>query len=275
VNQELVSGRFRFKDISPGAYDLYAGYKTDDITRWGCTGHVAFEADDRDLNELKVTIQEGRDIDGVVQIAEATVHESPENLPLPLLTLAEPLPAVLEPNLTSPVVPLSDISRKAFSIPNVAAGRYRLTFTHLSERYYISAARLGGHDILNQAFEISGDSGPLVIELSEQGAVLQGVARRKDGTIASGATVYLVPAIQRDERLLYKTVQADAQGQFTVRGAAPGSYSVFAFLFSRAPFRIDEVMNAEFMTPYLNNGISVDLQAGQIIRMDLTTIAIP
>jgi hypothetical protein len=34
-------------------------------------------------------------------------------------------------------------------------------------------------------------------------------------------------------------------------------------------------MNAEFMTPYLNNGISLDLQAGQIVRMDLTAIALP
>jgi uncharacterized surface anchored protein len=275
VNQEPLSGRFRFKDVSPGAYELYAGYKTDDITRWGCTGHVGFEADDRDLDELTVTVQDGHDIDGVVQIADTTVQEPPENLPLPVLTLAEPLPAVLEPNLTSPVAPLSDVSRKAFSIPHVAGGRYRLSFTYLPERYYVSAARLGGHDILNQAFEISGDSGPLVIELSEQGAVLQGIARRKEGNIASGATIYLAPAIQRDERLLYKTVQADAQGQFTVRGAAPGSYTVFAFLFSRGPFRIDEVMNAEFMTPYLNNGISLDLQAGQIIRMDLTAIPIP
>jgi hypothetical protein len=275
VNQEPVSGRFRFKDVLPGAYELYAGYKTDDITRWNCTGHVAFEADDRDLDELTVTLQGGRDIDGVVQIADATVQEPPENLPLPLLTLAEPLPAVLEPNLTSPVVALSDISRKAFSIPHVVAGRYRLSFTHLSEQYYISGARLGGHDILNQSFEISGDSGPLVIELSAQGAVLQGVVRRRDASIASGATVYLVPAIQRDERLLYKSVQADAQGQFTVRGAAPGSYTVFAFLFSRTPFRISEVMNAEFMTPHLNNGIPLDLQTGQSIRMDLTAIAIP
>jgi hypothetical protein len=274
TNEELVSGRFRFKDVTPGAYELYAGFHTDDITRWSCTGHVAFEVVDRDLAGLTVTLQEGRDVDGVVELADATVQEEPENLPMPLLTLAEPLPSVLSPNLTSPVVALSDISRKAFSIPHVPPGRYRLSFTHLSERYYVSAARFGGRDILNQSFEINDDSGPLIIDLSLQGAALQGVVKRKDGNAAAGANVYLVPAVQREERLLYKTVQADEQGSFSVLGAAPGSYTVFAFLFARLPFSISEVMNPEFMTPYLNNGVSVDTKAGQTIRMDLTAIEI-
>jgi protocatechuate 3,4-dioxygenase beta subunit len=274
VNREASNEQFRLDGLSPGSYDLYIGYPGNDIgSNWSFTGHASFDIVDRNVDGLTVPIQEGLDVEGFVSFDDPIAQEKPENLPLPLLNLADTLPSVLSPNATNPVVDLSEVSRKAFSIPHVFRGRYRLSFNYLPDEYDVSAARLGGRDILNQAFEITDDShGPLEIELSRSGGSLQGVVKGRDGNPAGGATVYLMPAIERDERLLYKTVRADAQGQFTIRGIAPGRYTALVFVFSGAPFDINEVMNPEFITPYLGGSASIELKNGQTTRQDLTAL---
>jgi hypothetical protein len=277
VNRETSDEHFRFDGLSPASYDLYIGYEGNDIgSNWSYAGHASFDIVDQNVDDLTVTIQEGLDVDGFISFDDPAVQEKPENLPMPLLVLADALPPLLSPNATNPVADLSEVSRKAFNIPHVFRGRYRLAFNYLPDEYHVSAARLAGRDILNQAFEISDDNhGPLEIELSRSGASLQGVVKGKDGNPAAGATVYLMPTIERDERLLYKTVDADAQGQFTIRGIAPGRYAAITFVFASAPFEesdINEVMNPEFIAPYLSRVASIELKNGQTTRQDLTAV---
>jgi protocatechuate 3,4-dioxygenase beta subunit len=274
VNRAASGEQFRFDGLAPGSYGLYIGYPSDDGPNWSYAGHASFDIVDRNVDGLIVTIEEGLDVEGFVRFDDPAVQEKPENLPMPLLRLADALPSLLSPNGTNPLVELSEVSRKAFNIPHAFRGRYRLAFNYLPDEYHVSAARLGGRNILNQAFEISDDShGPLEIELSRSGGSLQGVVKDKDSNAAGGATVYLMPAVEHDERLLYKTVRADAHGQFTIRGIAPGRYTAIAFVLAAAPFDINEVMNPEFITPYLSSAASIDLKNGQTTHQDLTAVA--
>jgi len=85
------------------------------------------------------------------------------------------------------------------------------------------------------------------------------------GAVA-GAQVVLVPPINlRLDQTAYKTTITNEQGRFTISAIRPARYSVFAF-----PQRTDigALMNAEFIAPYLNFGVSVEISKGQTIRQD-------
>ena len=139
--------------------------------------------------------------------------------------------------------------------------------------FYVSAARLGTQDILGQVFDIDRDStGPLVVELSATGGTMAGGVTDRGGAPAAGAQVVLVPPINlRLDQTAYKTTITNAQGRFTISAIRPATYTVFAF-----PQRTDigALMNAEFMAPYLNFGVSVEISKGQTIRQDFAVIGI-
>jgi hypothetical protein len=278
IDQDAANNRFEFQNVAPGSYDLYIGHVGEDIgSNWSYAGHAAFDVLDRDVTNLTVTIQQGIDIAGDVRLDDGAAKVKPQDLPLPSFIVLDGLPLLSAPNATRPIFTRESVeSRQGFTIPHVTRGRYRLNFNYLPDAYYVSAARLGAQDILGQAFEVNDDtSGPLVIELRRLGATLQGVVAGKDGASAAGATVYLLPVTaRREDQTAYKKVRADAGGRFIISGIAPGAYTAFAFSFSRNPFLSAEVMNSEFMTPYLNFGVSVDLPNGETVRRDLTAISI-
>ena len=195
---------------------------------------------------------------------KATYRSLPANQ-TGLVVQANNVAATYYPGVTSPeartvrVAAGADVQAIDFSLP----GPMRA--------YYVSAARLGTEDILGRVFEINGDTtGPLVVELSDAGGTIAGVVTDRGGTPVAGAQIVLVPPINlRLDQTAYKTATTNEQGRFTISAIRPAVYTAFAF--TRRP-DAGALMNSEFMVPYLNFGVPVEISKAQIIRQDLTVI---
>jgi hypothetical protein len=117
-----------------------------------------------------------------------------------------------------------------FSLENLSPQTYSLNLTGLPDTHYLAAVRLSDVDITNAPVDLSGGVlGVLTVALSSGAGVLEGTVTEEQKP-AEGATCVLIPdGPRRDVALYYKTAISDQNGQFTMRGIAPGDYQVFAW----------------------------------------------
>jgi hypothetical protein len=89
------------------------------------------------------------------------------------------------------------------------------------------------------------------------------------GTPVSGATVVMAPpeaALQNTSR--FKTGTSDEQGQFTIRGVAPGQYTVYAWE-SIYPY---SWLDPERLKRSTNRGTTVNISSGSRSNVQLRSI---
>ena len=113
---------------------------------------------------------------------------------------------------------------------NTLPGRYRLSITPMPPDLYIKEARFNQIDVLNRPLEFSGTvSAPLEIVLSPRGGQIEGTVTNDQQQPVAGIDVVLIPEQHRDRIDLHKTAVTDEAGHFTIRGIAPGEYTVYAW----------------------------------------------
>ena len=266
--------RFELRDVSPGSYDLYVGwgYQMVPDNLFLYVGRTSIELRDEDLKDVSVAIDPGVEVLGRIELNGTAAARSLGRDISVMLVSADGMPGTL-----SPTALLGRARRGAgfveadgsFRIPYVMPGRYRL-FPSIPPDLYASAARLGTENILGRPFEIGPDSGPLILELGGPGAQVEGVVSARDGAVADGAQVILVPRIGlREDQSSYKTATTDELGRFRVSGIRPGPYTVFAF----SEIERNAWLNATFMAPHLPRGVPIDVDDNERIELDLQSIA--
>jgi hypothetical protein len=138
---------------------------------------------------------------------------------------------------------------------------------------YIADLRQGGRSVYNDGVVRSNPSaGSIEIVISTQGGTVQGVLRNSSTQVLPFSTVTLVPSgVQRSNLLLYRGVGTNAEGQFTIRGVAPGDYKLFAW--QPNPLAGAEE-SSQFLSEYESRGTPVRVTAGsttsaQVIQIPL------
>jgi hypothetical protein len=249
--------RFEFRNIPPGSYTLYVGYRSG--PNFGdafFVGRLLIEVVDRDVTGLTVAIEPGIDIAGTWK------SESPNGTIGGRVSLqpVDGMPAALvpEPSLRS---------AGTVEVSHTPPGRYLLSFA-LPQTLYVATARFGPRDVLGQPFEVDEHSvGPLRLELSTQGGTFSGTVTGRDEKTVAGAFVVLLPPMNlRMDEFSYKTATTNAQGNFSIAGIRPGAYTVFAI--AEKP----EANISIGMTPYLNYGTPIEVGKDQWLSQNLTLI---
>jgi hypothetical protein len=138
---------------------------------------------------------------------------------------------------------------------------------------YIADLRQGGRSVYNDGVVRSNPSaGAIEIVISTQSGTVEGVLRNSSGQVLPFSVVRLVPSGARQSNpLLYRGVGTGVEGQFTIRGVAPGDYKLFAW--QPNPLAGAEE-SPQFLSEYESRGTSVRVTAGnttsaQVIQIPL------
>jgi hypothetical protein len=118
----------------------------------------------------------------------------------------------------------------SFTIDNIPRGTYRVVVNngYQQQAIYVRAVRYNGVNIPGALLSYSGAAfGTLEVTLSPAAGEVSGNCSNNLGKPAVSARVALVPDRNRDNADLFRSDQTDADGHFTIRGIAPGSYRVF------------------------------------------------
>jgi hypothetical protein len=254
-------GGFRFDGVTAGSYILSA------YPAQGRTTNVRqlLEVGETDLDGLRVTLKSATDLRGrirfegdrQVRLAGLRVFLSPTDETM-LLT-RDSGRATIEAD-------------GSFVFHSVADGQYAIEIGNLPEDCFLKAVNLGDRPVAAGELNINESSAASALEL-----VVSAAGGRVDGSLtdekqrpAANVTVVLVPdATQRKNTELYRSVTADQNGRFSIRGVPPGDYKLLAW---KEELELWSWLDPSILAPYESQGKSVSIAASSRNAVELQTI---
>jgi hypothetical protein len=160
----------------------------------------------------------------------------------------------------------------AFSIPNVANGRFRIEVSGLPAGVYLTSVRYGGAEVIDSGIDIDGSpQGPVDLYLGGSGSIgtLEGVVKGRNDQPAGNSVVVIAPAPnRRGNPTLFRTLITDQAGLFSVRGLLPGEYTVFAWEDGDA----GTYQNPEVLKDFESRGVKATVERGSSNHVDVRVI---
>jgi hypothetical protein len=160
----------------------------------------------------------------------------------------------------------------SFTIQGVPAGSYRVSAwaaANFGRDSFVQSIRLGGADVTNSGFRVSGGTYSLDIVMSTQAAAIEGAVVDAKDQPATGATVIAIPdAVRRGRSDAYQSDRADQQGRFHLHGLAPGEYEVIA-----VEYLDDDYRDPEFLKKNEASSLAVRLEKGDRKVISLKVVA--
>jgi hypothetical protein len=138
----------------------------------------------------------------------------------------------------------------------IAEGRYQIELGGLAPEMFLASARYGGRDVLSDGLLIDGTP-PNPLELTvDIGGTVNGMVRNAKNDIVADSQTVLIPAQNhRSNLVLFKSVFTDQYGRFSIRGVAPGDYTVLAW----EDVELGAWLNSEFLKTYDSLGTRVSV----------------
>jgi hypothetical protein len=252
----FATGIYTTPGLSRGSYELTYSYNIGSNTSQD-NARVQFDIADRDVNAGKLILQEAATITGRLK----TEGPLPDGWKVSDLTIG--------------VLPL-DLNGQSFYVTgypvaangtfqmssksgagDVAVGRYRFLLTGLREDLYLATATMEGRDILNGGLVVTGSQSGSVELTIRTGNRLDGIVRNssKDEPVADSVVALIPDQSRRGNLLLFKSAVTDQDGRFSIRGIAPGDYTLLAWE-DADPFA---TLNADFLRAFESRGVKINL----------------
>lgn len=161
---------------------------------------------------------------------------------------------------------------QTFLLKDVQQGTFELNVMGLSKDCYIREMRQGETLLEEDSLRVGkGTTGAILIVVSSRGAKLKGTVTNEESLPVAGAWVVAVPEeAKRKVHRLFKSVTTDQNGQYELRGLAPGKYSLFSWDGAERGAWEDE----DFLKPFADRGVSVEVADQDAKGVDLSLIQI-
>jgi hypothetical protein len=237
-------GSFEIRGVAPGTYTLGASVTEMSGLTMGAGITQAVQVTDRHVEGIVLDAGANGNLSGVLTVEGKN--------PMDLRTMQVVLDPV-ETMFGGPMAPLLEGGK--FTLKNVAPVRYVVRVTTLPESAYVRSVRLGTTGGNEDEIDLSGSvAGLLQITVSQAGGQLDGVVRNGEGNAVGGATVALIPASKRSS--LYKGVTSDQSGGYSIKGIAPGDYTVLAW----EEIETSAYQDPEFVKPFESKAEAVSFK---------------
>jgi hypothetical protein len=260
--------RFELTASYPGLYDLFAAGTRVDGTQY--VGRIPLDVRDRDIADVSVVMLPTFNV-------KLRIGGDRGTLPMgaPGLQPIAAIPASLRPRRVIPTAEeraANPSAAPAETFAGVIEGQYHVDFTlQTTTDVYVADIRQGQKSVYEDGTIVVSKDAPLEVDvtLARPGGVIRGVVRDATGKPVESAEIRLIPDGRRRENpLLYRQGTSDVEGRFSIQGAAPGSYKLFAW--SNIPRGIER--NARFMQSFEQFGKAVTITAASSQNAALTLI---
>lgn len=254
-------GSFSISGVAPGSYTLVATMETRGRGGRGnrggrgggggdlqLSGFTNIEVGNQDIENVVVQVQPAVTVRGQIWVDDSATEIALDDLRVRL----EPPRDI---PLSSPNAEIDDDG--SFQIDEVAQTMYRVSVTGLPQDYYVQQGRAGASDAMLNGIYVTSTAPALEFYISGQGATLEGTVDYGTAQDFTGSQVVLVPQDARRQDL-YKVASADEYGAFSMRGIAPGRYSVYAWEDLPSGAYLDPL----FVNQYRDRGFALEVQQG-------------
>jgi hypothetical protein len=257
---------FNIAGIPAGRYVLYPLFQGE---KGRLTNRTTVVVTDKDVRDLRIAAMPNVSLQGriVVDPADSAIPwESVQifmhstNLPA-LLSLEE-----------SGGARITDPPTGRFTIENrVPDSQFFPSVFGLPPDSYVSDLRQDARSVFNEGlFTADPSKGPVEIHVGLQGGAIAGSVRDSLNQPAKSVVVTAVPDIaRRANAMLYKRVTTDANGEFSIRGLAPGEYQLFAW--DVLPQGAEQ--DSRFLAIYEGKGITVGVN--RAVKTDVQLRLLP
>jgi hypothetical protein len=208
--------RFEIRDVTPGAYVLWAEGSDGGMA---LVGHAPLTVAESDVDNVELTIL-GERAGSAVLMVEGGVQ------------LGEPVHLRLEPRNERGKVVEAPAGAEGFHFSLMGDDRYDLFVTNLPNDFYLAAVRVNGVDAMPFGIEgiAASANRPFEVVLDPRGGRVSGRVLGSDDSLWSRASVALIPDPPRGRVQSYREGSADENGLFVIRGVAPGKYILVGWL---------------------------------------------
>jgi hypothetical protein len=235
------NGEFEIGNVGPGNYELVAS-ATDPATRQTVYGRIPVEVRNGDVAGVSLVISRNLSLKGQVEIRGVqSASIKPESLSIQLQSLG---------SINGGGPPMRLDMNGIFSNDRLPEEKYRVLVNGLPQDSYIQDIRSGAASVFDDGFTLNPNS-TLQVIVNSDGLTLKGSVRSTKGQPVAAATIALVPPqAQRQNMVRFKQATTDEKGTFTIRGVAPGQYTIFAWenIYNQA------WLNTRYLDHYLTQG---------------------
>jgi len=264
------TGTFEVAGIPPGSYDLYA--RIPELNSGGGAGFafakVPLDVKSENISGISITVNHSVIVTGSLLVD----GKSPGSTPIRIQLQPEGSGAKLGVYQSVGQRAISPASDGTFSLVQVPPGLYRIHMgPGLPNDLFVADVRQSGASVFDAGVEITSEKPiPLQIALSSGAGTVQGTALDSAGKPLPGAYVVLAPAMaRRQNRELYHTATADADGKFTIHNVSPGGYQLFVW---QQNIPAGAFYNAGFLRPYEDRSRFVNVQAKSVINEQVAAV---
>jgi hypothetical protein len=218
------NGEFEIQHVKPGTYDLYPAYLDFNVPGY-ITSRTTLTVKDEDVTGLSLTTGPGATLEAAI------ITDGVFNTPITMNSVHLRF-AGLDSTPSVFIGPRSDIAFDAngrITRQGLTEARYQFWLTGLPEMAYIADIRQGGKSVYDDGVVLDPELKPIQIVINASGEAVDGIVQSANRKPVSNATVILIPpASRRGNSRLYRTAITGADGQFSMTGIMPGSYSILA-----------------------------------------------